>query len=282
MKQRVRVVGLIEREGEILLMKKRTGRSDGPVFWELPTGKMKFGEQPEEAMVRTMLDFLGVETKEVKLKDVVTFLAFSGSSQMANLYIIYTVVIRDTEKIAPSERYSAYKFAKREELAKLKLDEATSAVLGLESESFVEAIATRETVNGATVYVDGSSRGNPGPSGVGYYIVGEDGEVLKKGGAFVGFATSRVAEYYALKEGAEKAAELGLKNVRFVGDNLMMINQMNGIYKIKNRDLLPIYADIRKLIAEKFEAVSFMHVQREQNANADREANAAIDRHYQE
>ena len=55
MKQRVRVVGMVEKEGEILLMKKRAGRSDAPVFWELPTGKMKFGEQPEEAMARTMM-----------------------------------------------------------------------------------------------------------------------------------------------------------------------------------------------------------------------------------
>ncbi|MBQ6320981.1 reverse transcriptase-like protein [Candidatus Saccharibacteria bacterium] len=280
MKQRVRVVGMVEKEGEILLMKKRAGRSDAPVFWELPTGKMKFGEQPEEAMARTMMESLGVETKEVKLKDVVTFLAFAGASQMANLYIIYIVKIREAEKIVPSERYSAYKFLKRDELSKIRLDEATGAVLGLESESFVQAIQTRETVNGATVYVDGGSRGNPGPAGIGYYIVGENGEVLKKGGEFIGFATSRVAEYYALKEGAEQAAELGLKNVRFVGDNLMMINQMNGIYKIKNRDLLPIYADIREMIAKNFEAVSFSHVQREQNANADREANAAIDRHF--
>ena len=59
-----------------------------------------------------------------------------------------------------------------------------------------------------------------------------------------------------------------------------MINQMNGIYKIKNRDLLPIYADIRKLVADNFEAVSFTHVKREQNSEADREANRAIDRHF--
>ena len=76
--------------------------------------------------------------------------------------------------------------------------------------------------------------------------MGENGETLLKGGEFVGFATSRVAEYYALRTGVEKAIELGLKKVRFIGDNLMMINQMNGIYKIKNRDLLPIYADFIK------------------------------------
>ena len=282
MKQRIRVVGILRREGEILLMKRRTGRSSEPVFWELPTGKIKFGEQPEEAMSRTALEYLGVEVREVSLKDVVTFLAFEGSSQMANLYIVYEIKIQDTAKLKPNERYSAYKFLKRDEYSKVRVDEATAAVLALENEKgeteFVRD--AREVVNGATVYVDGSSRGNPGPAGIGYYIVGENGETLARGGEFVGFATSRVAEYYALREGVEKAAELGLKRVRFVGDNLKMIDQMNGIYKIKNRDLLPIYADIRQKVAEGFEAVSFVHVKRELNGTADEEANRAIDRHF--
>lgn len=287
MKQRIRVVGILRREGEILLMKRRTGRSAEPVFWELPTGKIKFGEQPEEAMARTALDYLGVEVKEVKLKDVVTFLAFTGASQMANLYIVYEIRIGETAKLRPNERYSAYKFLKRDEYSKVRVDEATGAVLELEDEKGdLGAVAVggagnaREAVNGATVYVDGSSRGNPGPAGIGYCVVGENGETLARGGEFVGFATSRVAEYYALREGVEKAMELGLKRVRFVGDNLMMINQMNGIYKIKNRDLLPIYADIRKKVAEGFEAVSFTHVRRELNGAADEEANRAIDRHF--
>lgn len=282
MKQRIRVVGILRREGEILLMKRRTGRSTEPVFWELPTGKIKFGEQPEETMARTALEYLGVEVKEVTLKDVVTFLAFTGASQMANLYIVYEIKIADTAKLQPSERYSAFKFLKQDEFSKVRVDEATGAVLSLEDEAKFEATngGMREAVNGAMVYVDGSSRGNPGPAGIGYYIVGENGETLLKGGEFVGFATSRVAEYYALRTGVEKAIELGLKKVRFIGDNLMMINQMNGIYKIKNRDLLPIYADIREKVAGGFEAVSFTHVKRELNSEADKEANLAIDRHF--
>ena len=283
MKQRVRVVGILREEGEVLLMKRRAGRSTEPVFWELPTGKIKFGEQPEEAMARTALEYLGVEVREVKLKDVVTFLAFEGSSQMANLYIVYELGMRSGTKIRPNERYSAFKFLKDDEFSKVRVDEATGAVLELENEKEFTGVPAgnyRETVNGATVYVDGSSRGNPGPSGVGYRIVGEDGREILRGGEFVGFATSRVAEYYALRAGVEKAIELGLKRVRFVGDNLMMMNQMNGIYKIKNKDLLSIYADIRKKVAE-LEAVSFVHVKRELNMEADREANLAIDRHFE-
>ena len=183
MKQRIRVAGILRREGEVLLMKRRTGRNAEPVFWELPTGKIKFGEQPEEAMSRTVLECLGVEVREVKLKDVVTFLAFSGASQMANLYIIYEIKVADTAKLRPNERYTAYKFLKRDEFSKLRVDEATGAVLELENEAELEVAGTdgaREVANGATVYVDGSSRGNPGPAGIGYYVVGENGEILAR------------------------------------------------------------------------------------------------------
>lgn len=283
MKQRVRVVGILKEGGEVLLMKKRTGRSSEPVFWELPTGKIKFGEQPEEAMSRVALEYLGIEIQEVKLKDAVTFLAFEGSSQMANLYIVYELGVKSDVKIRPNDRYSAFKFLKKNELSKVRVDEATSAVLDLENEKSFDEVGVenyRETANGAIVYVDGSSRGNPGPSGIGYRIVGENGQELLCGGEFVGFATSRVAEYYALREGVRKAVELGLRRVKFVGDNLMMMNQMNGIYKIKNRDLLPIYKDIREMVAKSFEAVSFVHVKRELNKEADKEANLAIDRHF--
>ena len=280
MKQRIRVVAVVEKEGEVLLMKRRSSRLDVPVFWELPTGKIKFGEQPEEAMARTVFDFLGAQVKDMKLKDAVTFLALEGSSQLANLYIVYEVSLKANTKIRPGERYSAYKYILREEVGKLRLNEASIAVRGFEGEKVGELKNYRETANAATVYIDGASRGNPGPAGVGYYIIAEDGQVLKRGGEFIGFASSRIAEYYALKEGIEQAIDLGLKSVKFVGDNLMMINQMNGIYKIKNRDLIPVYNDIQRLLKDNFEAVAFTHVRRELNQQADSEAGKAIDRHF--
>lgn len=284
MKQRIRVAGIIQNEGEILIMKRAQGRTDAPPMWELPTGKIKFGEQPEESMDRMLEEYLGIEVAEkTALRDVITFLAPSmstGASQLSNLYIIYDVVLAKDTKIVPAERYTAYKYIKPEELGAYRLDETGMVALEILSREGARTNA-RELAHSATVYVDGSSRGNPGPSGIGYYIIGETGATLACGGEFIGFATSRVAEYYALKEGCEQAIELGLKSVRFVSDNLMLVNQMKGIYKIKNRDLLPIYDDIRELL-QHFEAYSFMHVKREQNTKADAEANAAIDRQFGE
>lgn len=279
MKQRIRVTGIIEREGEILIMNRAQGRTDAPPMWELPTGKIKFGEQPEEAVDRMLEEYLGIEvTEKTTLRDVITFLAPHGASQLSNLYIIYDVVLAEEAKILPAERYTAYKYIKPDELGAYRLDETGTVALEILSREGAN-VNCKDLAHSATVYVDGSSRGNPGPSGIGYYIIGETGATLACGGEFIGFATSRVAEYYALKEGCEQAIELGLKSVRFVSDNLMLVNQMKGIYKVKNRDLLPIYDDIKELLRH-FEAYSFMHVKREQNTKADAEANAAIDRQF--
>ena len=285
MKQRIRVVGIARRGSEVLLLKKATGRMEEKPEWELLTGKIKFGEQPEEAMTRTAYDYLGVELSAVKLADVVTFTALSGASQLGNLYIIYEISLPDEVRLNPVERYTAYKFLKNEELAALELEDSTISVLEILSGKMplidsVKAGSVRGAINGATVYVDGGSRGNPGPAAIGYYILGEDGKVLTRGGEFIGFATSRVAEYYAMKEGCEQAKELGLKRVRFVGDNLMVINQLRGIYQVKNQDLLPIYKDIQKLLSE-FEAVTFVHVKRDKNREADLEANKALLGHFE-
>ncbi len=281
MKQRVRVVGLVHEGGDVLFLKRNMGRIEEAPVWELPTGKIRFSEQPEEALARTFDEYLGVAVNSVKLKDVVTFMATAvGASRMSNLYIIYEVSLPEDVKIKPADRYTAFRYVSADGLAGLKLDEASGMVIRIEEGQGIKA-AYRGVANGATVYVDGSSKGNPGPAGIGYYIVGENGHVLKHGGEFIGFATSRVAEYYALKEGCKQAIELGLKQVRFVSDSLMLVNQMNGIYTVKNMDLLPIYNDIKKMV-EQFEAVAFVHVKREQNVEADGEANDAIDRHFDE
>ena len=282
MKQRIRVVGIVRNANGVLVLKKYRGRSEAPVFWELPTGKIAFGEQPEEAMVRVMSEYVGLTVTSVKIKDAITFLAPEGASQLSNLYIVYEVMVGgETVKPEPRDRYSAYKFLKDYVGSGIKLDAATLSVLEIEDDRAVAGVRSkgdiRGAVNSATIYVYGSSRGNPGAAGIGYYIVGEDGQLIKRGGEFIGFATSRVAEYYALKEGIEQAINLGFKSVRFVSDSLMVVNQMNGIFKVKNKDISVIYEEIKGLLKQ-FDVVVFTHVPRLQNAAADKEANLAIDR----
>lgn len=285
MKQRIRVVGIVRQGDTLLLLKRSRGRAEELPSWELPTGKIQFGEQPEEAMSQLFFEHLGVQIGDIKLVDAVTFVGMPGMSQLGNLYIIYDVALSSEINLQASERYSAYKFVTPEEIHALKVDEATLAVLDIESNRkngvIDNLVPENETavISGATIYFDGGSRGNPGPAGIGYVVIDQNGKVIKRGGEFIGFATSRVAEYYALKEACEQGVELGLKNVRFIGDNLMVINQMNGVYQVKNQDLVQIHDDVLKLIS-KFQKVAFEHVNREKNAEADFEVNKAIDEHF--
>ncbi len=275
MKQRIRTVAIVRNEDGVLVLKRSRGRSEAPVFWELPTGKIKFGEQPEEAMVRSLAEYTGLTAQSIKLKDVITFLAPEGASQISNLYIVYEVTIDAEAKPTPYDRYNAYKFTK--DFSNLRLNETTATVLEIENgKAPIGRISARGTANGVVINVDGASRGNPGPSGIGYCI--QDGHrVVERGGEFIGFATSRLAEYLAMRKGVERALELNYKTVRFVSDSLMVVNQLNGIFTIKNQDILPIYRDIEQKL-DQFDAVSFTHVPRSENTIADSEANAAIDK----
>lgn len=278
MKQRIRVVGLIKNEEGVLVFKRSRGRSESPVFWELPTGKIKFGEQPEEAMARSLAEYTGLEAKSLKLKDVVTFLAPEGSSQLSNLYIVYEIKVSSNIRPSPHDRYTAYKYLKDHTNPGFKLSDTTMTVLEIEEGKVTsERISPRDTANGITIHVDGASRGNPGPSGIGYCIYNSEGQIIEKNGEFIGFATSRLAEYYAMRKGIERAIESGYKSVRFVSDSLMVVNQLNGIFTVKNHDIAPIYRDIEQKL-QNFEAVSFIHVPRSKNVVADSEANHAIDR----
>ena len=286
MKQRIRVTAICKKDDEILLLKRAGGRLDmSTQNFELPTGKIIFGEQPDEAMSRVVLESLGVQAESLQLSDVVTFTGLEGSSEQGNLYIVYEVKLQDGNLNLTSERYTSYKWAKMDETGLLPLDEASMMVLQITATK-TGTLASRiirteqEQVlpasDFATIYTDGGSRGNPGPSGLGYYIIGPDGKEIKRGGEFLGFSSSRLAEYYGLKEGLEQAIELGLKRVHFKSDCLMMVNQMNGVYKVKNPDLFQVHNDVLKLL-DKLDAYSFTHISREMNTEADAEVNRAID-----
>lgn len=287
MKQRIRVTAICKKDGNILLLKRAGGRIDGgEVDFELPTGKIIFGEQPEEAMARVLYEHTGVQTASLQLMDAVTFTSLEGSSQLGSLYIIYEVKLDEEAQVKiTSERYSAYKWAPLSETSNYPLGEATMMVLqitttkGVEVHSKLRRIGDEKVLppsDAATIFTDGGSRGNPGPSALGYYIVGADGREIKRGGEYLGLSNSRLAEYYGLKEGLEQAIELGLKRVNFMSDSLMMVNQLNGVYQVKNKDLIQVYSDVLGLLS-KLDAYSFTHVPREKNKEADAEVNRIID-----
>jgi ribonuclease HI len=128
----------------------------------------------------------------------------------------------------------------------------------------------------AKLYTDGGSRGNPGPSASGYAIMSMDGQVVVKKGVYLGVTTNNQAEYQALKLGLEEARDMGVREVHVYMDSLLVVNQMLGTFKVKNRDLWPIHDSIKQLVSS-FRNVTFTHVPRELNKIADGAVNEALD-----
>lgn len=131
-------------------------------------------------------------------------------------------------------------------------------------------------VSEVSLYTDGGSRGNPGPSASGYVILDMENTVLIHKGMYLGVTTNNQAEYQALKLGLEEAQRLRATIVHVYMDSMLVVNQMKGIFKVKNRDLWPIHDAITMLIPH-FKKVTFTHVPRELNKAADKEVNEALD-----
>lgn len=126
------------------------------------------------------------------------------------------------------------------------------------------------------MYADGGSRGNPGPSASGYVLLNMDDTIIFKSGVYLGITTNNQAEYQALKYGLVEAQRLGAEEVDVYMDSLLVINQMKGIFKVKNRDLWPIHEAIKEQ-SKVFKKVRYTHVPRELNKLADAEVNEVLD-----
>ena len=131
-----------------------------------------------------------------------------------------------------------------------------------------------------TVHTDGGARGNPGPAGIGIYVMDEAGEMMAEYSEYIGETTNNVAEYTAVQRALEHLAELmsdtKALNVNFKLDSQLVERQLNGVYKIKDANL-KTYADTIKAKLPEFASVTFTHVLRAENKEADRLANEAMD-----
>lgn len=129
---------------------------------------------------------------------------------------------------------------------------------------------------GLLVHIDGAARGNPGPAAIGVVMADLAGRTVREHGERLGKATNNVAEYRALIRALQLAAELGAKVIKVRSDSELLTKQMNGLYRVKNEQLLPLYQQARELYQE-FTSVEITHVPRAQNRRADQLANMALD-----
>ncbi len=131
-------------------------------------------------------------------------------------------------------------------------------------------------MNNLIIHSDGGARGNPGPAAIGAVIADESGKVLATVSRYIGETTSNQAEYQAVIAGLEEALKLGAEQVSCILDSELVVKQLNREYKVKNKELAPQFVKVHNLTLQ-FKKVTFSHVRREENKEADRLVNEALD-----
>lgn len=134
------------------------------------------------------------------------------------------------------------------------------------------------------LYTDGGARGNPGPAGAGAYIVDETNGKKREASKFLGVQTNNIAEYEAVVLGLEEIKKIIPEGERATAaidvymDSELVARQLNGVYQVKEPTLYPLFIKIHNMRVKDFPHITFTHIPREKNGEADRLSNEAMDR----
>jgi ribonuclease HI len=127
------------------------------------------------------------------------------------------------------------------------------------------------------IYTDGGARNNPGPAGIGAVLMDENRKIIFEISEYIGEATNNQAEYKAVIAALKKAKEAGVEFLDFYLDSELVVKQLNREYRVKDKDLAPLFLQVHNL-SMSFKKITFKHVGRELNEEADRLVNLAIDK----
>jgi ribonuclease HI len=141
----------------------------------------------------------------------------------------------------------------------------------------VSALKDSLSINKVIIYADGAARGNPGPAAIGVTIKDEPGRLIARISRRIGITTNNQAEYRAIIAALEKAISLGTRQVEVKSDSELVVKQINGQYKVKKITLRPLYQKVIQLIGS-LEGFTISYIPRQQNAEADKLANKALDK----
>lgn len=134
-----------------------------------------------------------------------------------------------------------------------------------------------------SVFCDGGARGNPGPAAIGFVVKDDSGKVFKKRGKFIGRATNNVAEYQAVIEALtwlKSNIQPLTSNIKFFLDSRLVVNQLNGLFKIKDNKLRQLIVKVRQLEQEVGGNVSYHLIERSKNQEADQLVNETLDNQF--
>ncbi len=160
------------------------------------------------------------------------------------------------------------------------LDAARLGISEEQWQSFCSAMEKRLQPMEEEVFVfniDGGSKGNPGPAGIGIVISNADGEVLEEHYEYIGEQTNNVAEYRALLAALKIASAQKYRHIVIKTDSELLALQVNGEYQVKNKQLLPLYFSVADAKTG-FQSFVIENIPRSENQRADRLANLAISR----
>lgn len=287
MNQRISVRAIIRKDEKTLLLRRANGRPSIVGKYELPGGRLAYGEQPEDALRRYLHDDCGIHIQTVQLFDAVSYIDRDDRDIQYGVIVYLVSPMIEVGNLQLSTNYNKYIWQKIPKIQQEATTDLTQLLLGIIQQSTITERVLEKTrltdeqnttEDEILIYTDGGSRGNPGPSAAGYVILNHRQEILEQGGEYLGITTNNQAEYQGVRLGLEKALQLGMRRVQFCLDSMLVVNQMNGIYKIKNRELWPIHERIRTLMTE-FDKVTFSHVNREFNQLADGMVNRTLDAH---
>lgn len=287
MRQRLSVRAIINEDGKALLLRRSNGRDTILNKYELPGGKLAYGEQPEDALRRYLNDDAGLQVQSAQLFDAVTYIDHDDRAIQYGVIVYIVTLTAQRHPMKLSGNYSKYKWHSMSNVQQYELTDLTQLLLGIiQQEQLTDkTLATiknnddkKTPSDSITIFTDGGSRGNPGPSAAGFIVLNNRQEVIAEGGEYLGITTNNQAEYHGVRLGLEEAERLGFKKVDFKIDSMLVVNQMKGYYKIKNRELWPIHERIR-LLMTKFDRVTFTHVPRQFNQLADGMVNKTLDAH---
>lgn len=279
---------IIKSGEKICLLHRSQGNPAIVGKYELPGGTLGQGEQPEDALVRHIQNSAGLTARIIELSDVISMVS-REEGDIQHVLVSYVISgLSEGELVTLGRSYDSYKWITLTEIHQYKLRESAQLLL----EIFNGAKSPRDNAkdvvkfnvdvttlaHDAIIYSDGGSRGNPGQSAAAFVIMDNSQRVLDSGGDYLGITTNNQAEYHGVRLGLERAAQMGLRTLELRIDSMLVVNQMKGVYKIKNRELWPINERIRALVGE-FEKVTFTHVPRELNQFADTLVNKLLDEH---
>lgn len=275
-RQTVFVNAVIHNASQQVLVIRRSMKDHfQPGYLELPGGRVEAGETPERTLLRKLGSELGIMSAQPMY---FTSLA-SENNKGPYIRIVFEVSYNQQQHIQLSRAHNEYVWVDYADIPSEKIITDSKEIL--RQYLGEQRMYSHEEKNTTlTIHTDGGSRGNPGPSASAYIIYNKFNEILESGGSYIGITSSNVAEYTGVLLGLRAAQKFASVEdaILFNIDSLLVVNQMNGLYKVKNRELWPVNQEIRELMKQ-FGQVRFNHVSREHNTAADAKVNEILNAH---